>query len=260
MFSYSRSVRAWWLCVVLAGAIACGGGGAAQPAPGSGSAPASPVDPATAATVRGTVRLEGTAPPPSVIRLDGDPTCAQLNEGSERQTESLVVGEQNAIQNVFVYVKEGLEKVAFPAPTDPVVLDQQKCRYLPHVLGIQVGQPLTIRNSDPLLHNVRADGAINQPFNIGQPVQGISMTRVFATREVMVPVKCDVHAWMTAYIGVVEHPFYAVTDATGAFSFEGLPPGTYTIEAWHETLGTRTAQITVGARESKTVDVTFTLS
>lgn len=218
---------------------------------------ASPVDPATAATISGAVMLEGTPPPARVIRLDGDPTCASLNQGSERQTEFLLVGEGNALQNVFVYVKDGLGTIAFPSPTEPVVIDQQKCRYVPHVLGIQAGQPLAIRNSDPLLHNVRADGQINQPFNLGQPIQGITMTRVFSTREVMVPFKCDVHAWMTAYVGVLDHPFYAVTNGSGQFSLAGVPPGTYTIEAWHETLGTQTQQVTIGAKEATRVSFTF---
>lgn len=259
MISYRRFCGVAWPCLALAALVlsaACAGGSSEPPARTSS---ASPVDPETAATVSGLVLVDGTPPPTPVIRLDGDPTCASLNQGSERETESLVVGENKALQNVFIYVKDGLGQLSFPAPTEPVVLDQQKCRYLPHVLGVQVGQPLAIRNSDPLLHNVRADGAINQPFNLGQPIQGITMTRVFSTREVMVPFKCDVHAWMTAYVGVLDHPFFAVTDSAGRFSLAGLPPGTYTIEAWHETLGTATEQITIGPKEIKSVNFTFKL-
>lgn len=217
------------------------------------------MDASTAGSIAGSVVFEGTPPPATVIRLDGDPTCAQLNGGSERETEMLLVGSGNSLQNVFVYVKEGLEGLSFPVPTDPVVLDQQKCRYMPHVLGIRVGQPLAIRNSDPLLHNVRADGAINQPFNLGQPIQGMTMTRTFTTREVMVPFKCDVHAWMSAYIGVLDHPFFAVTDGSGRFSLPGLPPGAYTLEAWHETLGTATQRVTIEPKAAASVSFTFKL-
>jgi plastocyanin len=244
-----------WVLVAFLMSTACSGGSAEPPA--STAKSASPVDPTTATSITGTIVLEGIPPPAAMIRLDGDPACVKLNEGVERATESLLVGENNALQNVFVYVKDGLEKLTFPTPTEPVVLDQQKCRYTPHVLGIQVGQQLAIRNSDPLLHNIRADGQINRPFNLGQPIQGMTMTRTFSTREVMVPFKCDVHAWMSAYIGVLDHPFYAVTDATGRFSLTGLPPGTYTIEAWHEKLGTQTQQITIEPKESKSVSFTF---
>jgi hypothetical protein len=121
---------------------------------------------------------------------------------------------------------------------------------------VQVGQQLTIRNSDPLLHNVRAESAINEPFDIGTPVQGVEVKRTFVTREVMVPFKCNVHAWMQAYVGVLEHPYFAVSDGSGRFSLPPLPAGTYTIETWHERFGTQTRQVTVAA--SDTTDLTFT--
>lgn len=239
-------------CLTLAlGGIACGGSSPERDAPVT-----SPVDPTTAASLGGTVRFEGTPPPVETIRLDGDATCVTLNGTSERQTETYVVGSGGAMQNVFVYVKDGISGLSFPVPTTPVELDQEKCRYVPRVLGIQVGQPLSIRNSDPLLHNVRADSEINQRFNLGQPLPMVS-TRTFTTREVMVPFKCDVHAWMNAWIGVLDHPFYAVTDEGGRFSLSGLPPGTYTIEAWHEKLGTQTQQVTLGAQDGKEISFTF---
>lgn len=209
------------------------------------------------AVVSGTARFVGTPPPPGVIRLDGDKTCVELNKGPERIVADVVTGDGNTVQDVFVYVKDGLNGRMYAAPTDPVVLDQQRCEYVPRVLGVQVGQPLAIRNSDPLLHNIRADAQVNQPFNLGEPVP-MTMTKVFATREVMVPVKCDVHGWMRAHIGVLDHPFFAVTGREGTFSLKDLPAGTYTVEAWHETLGTQTTQVTVGTGESK--DVTFTFA
>jgi hypothetical protein len=217
---------------------------------------AAAVDPSTVGTLTGRVILDGTPPPPEVIRLDGDPKCAALAQGEERRTEYVVVGPQNSLQNAFVYVKDGVPARLYPVPAQPVVLDQQSCRYVPRVLGIQVGQQLTIRNSDPLLHNVRAEAQINQPFDVGTPIQKMEVKRTFSTREVMVPVKCNVHGWMNAYIGVLEHPFFAVTDDTGRFSIPQLPPGTYTIEVWHERLGTQLQQVTIAAKDTQ--DLTFT--
>ena len=216
------------------------------------------VDPATAAAITASVTFDGPVPAPAMIRIDGDPKCVAENGGvSERPSESIVIGNGQSLQNVFVYVKDGVGNFAFPIPPEPVVLDQQKCRYTPRVLGVRVGQRLSIRNSDPLLHNVRADGKINRPFNMSTPLQGVSFDRTFATREVMVPVRCDVHNWMSAFVGAIDHPFFGVTDADGRVALNGLPPGTYTIEAWHEQLGTKTEQITVGPKESKDVSFTF---
>ena len=201
--------------------------------------------------------FEGTPPAAQMMRLDGDPKCVTENGASERADESLLVGQNQALQNVFVYVKDGLGAYGFPAPTEPVVLDQDKCRYMPRVLGVRVGQPLSIRNSDPLLHNVRANGTINQGFNMSTPLEGMSFQRTFATKEIMVPFKCDVHAWMTAFVGVLDHPYFGTTAPDGKVVLGNLPPGTYTIEAWHETLGTKTQQVTIAAKESKDVAFTF---
>ncbi len=171
-----------------------------------------------------------------------------------------MVGADNGLQNVFIYVKEGLPPRLYPVPSTPVVLDQQKCRYVPRVVGLQVGQSLTIRNSDPLLHNVRAEALINQPFDLGTPIQGMEVTRTFSTREVMVPFNCNVHAWMNAYVGAVEHPHFAVTDENGRFSIPQLPAGTLTLEIWHERLGTQTQQVTVAPKDTKEVAFTYKLS
>ena len=239
-------------CIIAA---ACSGS-----APPAESAREATVDPAAVATLTGKIVVEGAIPPSQVIRLDGDPKCLSLAGGQERRTEAVVVGDGNALQNVFVYVKDGLPPRMYRVPAEPVVLDQQKCRYVPRVIGLQVGQQLTIRNSDPLLHNVHAEGAINQPFDVGTPVQGVEVKRTFSTREVMVPVKCNVHSWMNAFIGVVEHPFFGVTDQTGRFSIGELPPGTYTVEIWHERFGTQTQQVTVAAKEAKDLSFTFKAS
>jgi plastocyanin len=236
-------------CVALA---ACTSSSSSSSPPASAALP----DPSTAGTISGKIVVDGRVPPPEVIRLDGDPKCLELAKGQQRLTESAIVGEGNTLTNVFIYVKDGLPGRLYPVPAAPVVLDQQQCRYVPRVIGVQVGQQLSIRNSDPLLHNVHGEGAINQPFDVGTPVQGVEVKRTFATREVMLPVKCNVHSWMKAYIGVVEHPYFAVSDQGGRFSIAQLPAGTYTLEIWHEQFGTQTQQVTLGAKETK--DLTFT--
>lgn len=239
---------------VLTISLACGGD-KGTPAPVTPAAPA--VDPATAATVTASVKFEGTPPPAEMITLTGDPKCVSENGAPQRASETVVVGDNQALQNVFVYVKDGLGRFSFPIPTEPVVLDQDKCRYTPHVVGVRVGQPLQVHNGDPLLHNVRSNAVINQAFNKSTPVEGMTFDHTFATREVMVPFKCDVHGWMSAYVGVLDHPYFGTTAADGKVSLGNLPPGTYTIEAWHESLGTKTQQVTVGAKESKDVSFSF---
>jgi plastocyanin len=233
--------------------VACGGGSQETAPP---AAPIeNPVDPATAGSIMGRVTFEGTPPKPAAIRMDSDPNCVQ--QGAGGTDETVVVGEGGAVQNVFVYVKDGLGNLRFPVPSAPVVLDQKGCHYVPHVLGVQVGQPLEVLNSDPTLHNVHAVPSANREFNTGQPLAGMKHLHTFSTREVMVPFKCDVHPWMHAYIGVLDHPFFGVTRADGTFSLTGLPPGTYTIEAWHEKLGTQTQSVTIGAKESREIAFSF---
>lgn len=247
-------VRGRALALALTVSLAACGSGTDSPA---AVTPPGSVDPATASTITGRVSFEGAAPPPETFRIDGDPNCVKLNGRNAIDSERLVVGQANGLANAFVYVTSGLERYRFQPSAEPAVLDQRGCRYVPRVVGVMTGQPLEVRNSDPLLHNVRGEAAVNQPFNMGQPVQGTRFTRTFTTREVMVPLSCDVHAWMNAYIGVLEHPFYAVTGPDGAFTLTGLPPGSYTLEAWHETLGTRTGTVALGPTDTKDVVFTF---
>jgi len=239
--------------VFLAISLACGGNSAAPPAATAGPA----VDPATAATITAIVKFEGQPPAPEMITLTGDPKCVSENGGPQRADERVLVGEDQSLQNVFVYVKDGLGNFGFPIPTAPVVLDQDKCRYTPRVIGVRVGQTLQVHNSDPLLHNVRSNAVINQAFNKSTPLEGVSFNHTFATKEVMVPFKCDVHGWMSAYVGVLDHPYFGTTARDGKVILGNLPPGTYTIEAWHEALGTRTQQVTIAAKESKDVSFSF---
>jgi plastocyanin len=248
----------------LAVAMACGGGGETPaPADTAATAPATSgaksLDAATAGTIAGRVTLTGTPPEEQVIRMNADPVCMREAPGSQR-TEVFLVGEGGTLGNAFVYIKDGLDGFDFPAATGTVTLDQQGCRYLPHVIGIRTGQTLEIVNSDPTLHNIHAIPANNPEFNTGQPIQGMKTQQTFANSEVMVPFKCDVHSWMNAYAGVVDHPYFAVTDADGTFSLANVPPGTYTIEVWHEKLGTQTQSVTVDASGTADVAVAFTVS
>jgi len=238
---------------------ACGGGGQQAPASNTETAPAAAVaavDPATAGSVTGKVVFEGTPPKNEPIKMAADPVCVQQNKGVQTQ-ETYLVGAGGELQNVFVYVKDGLGNRTFTAPTTPITLDQQGCRYRPHVFGIMVNQPLEIVNSDPTLHNIHATPKVNTEFNTGQPIKGMKTSHTFTAKEVMMPFKCDVHGWMNAYLGILDHPYFAVSGADGKFEIANLPPGTYTIEAWHERAGTQTQMVTVGEKETKDVSFTF---
>lgn len=248
------TVHRFFSAVTIGVALAAAACGRTDEAPPKPAVIANPVDPATAGAVTGTVRFEGTAPPGEPISMGSDPYCEKQPPA---RTETVVVGEGGGLQNVFVYVKDGLGDRAFPVPSTAVVLDQKGCRYTPHVLGIQVGQTLEILSSDNTLHNVHAMPEQNREFNKAHQLAGIKHTHVFSTKEVMVPFKCDVHKWMNAFVGVVDHPFHAVTSGNGRFELKGLPPGTYTIEAWHEKLGTQTHSVTIGEKETSDVAFTF---
>lgn len=260
-----RDVWVWGLGLVLVASMtACGGSQesagttAATPAASAGTpSGGGTVDSAGAADVKGVVSVEGTLPANQQIKMNADPICMRQASGPQMMETYVVGADGKTLGNVFVYVKDGLGDRKFDPPTAPAKIDQKDCRYHPHVFGIMVGQPLEITNSDPTLHNIHAMAQSNREFNNGQPIQGMKTTHTFTAKEVMVPFKCDVHGWMNAYVGVLDHPFFAVTDASGAFSLKGLPPGTYTLEAWHEKLGTATQTVTVAANETKDVSFTF---
>jgi plastocyanin len=248
-------IHTLFACVIaLAALAACGGDSSksAEPASPAAAPDAKKVDSATASSIKGKVLLEGTPPENPVLKMASDPACGT----AEVRAENYVV-ENGALQNVFVHIKDGLgNKYIFDTPTEPVKLDQKGCRYVPHVLGVRVSQPLEVINSDQTLHNVHGMPKTNREFNHGQPIAGMKNTVTFSSPEVMVPFKCDVHAWMLAYVGVVPHPYFAVTGKEGTFELQTIPPGTYTIEAWHEKLGRQTQTVTLGEKDSR--DVTFT--
>jgi plastocyanin len=232
--------------------VACGGG--QQTTSTTETAPAGQrVDAATAGNITGTVSFDGTAPKNEPIKMNADPVCVKEAKGPQIQETYEVT--DGKLANVFVYVKDGLGSYVFDTPTTPASIDQKECRYHPHVFGMRVGQPLEIVNSDPTLHNIHALPKNNQEFNTGQPIQGMKTTHTFSAKEVMVPFKCDVHGWMNAYVGVMDNPYYAVTTKDGKFELKSLPPGTYTIEAWHEKLGAQEQKVTIAEKETK--DVTF---
>ena len=245
--------RLWAFASMILFAAACGGGSVPEEAPPTAPA-AAPIDPASAGNVSGAITLEGMPPAPEEIRMNSDPAC--LSEATDTQTEYYVVGDGGGLGNVFVYVKEGLEGQTFPPATGSVSLDQDGCRYQPHVFGIRVGQTLEIVNNDPTLHNIHATPSANAEFNMGQPIEGMRFERTFTAPEIMVPFKCDVHGWMNAWVGVLDHPYFAVTGPDGTFDVSGLPPGDYVIEAWHEMLGTQTQNVTIG--EGATAELSFT--
>ncbi len=208
------------------------------------------------ATITGKIKFTGTKPANPKIDMSEEPKCKAKYQGVPTE-EIVVVNPNGTLANVFVYVKAGLPpSYKAPAPAGPVTLDQSGCRYHPHVFGIMVGQTLEIKNSDGLLHNIKAKATKNRPFNISQPTTMTSQ-RTFTTPEVMVPLECNVHGWMNAWLGVLPHPLFAVSGADGSFAIAGLPPGTYTIEAWHEKYGTQTATVTVAGTESKTAEFSF---
>jgi plastocyanin len=210
-----------------------------------------------ASSVTGTVTFDGKAPVMKPLAMDADPVCAKKHP-TPAMNEMLVLGSGNTMGNVMVYVSKGLPAgKTYPAPKTPVVLDQNGCMYKPHVMGIQVGQTYKILNSDGILHNIHTLPKVNKAFNRAMPATSKEATTTFDKEEAIFNIKCDVHPWMSAYVGTFTHPFYTVTGADGKFTISGLDPGTYEITAWHERLGTKTASVTVAASGSKTQDFKF---
>jgi plastocyanin len=215
------------------------------------AAPATPIDPATAASVSGTVKFDGTAPKPAKIDMSQDPACKGTNAA-----ETIVV-DNGKLANVFVYVKDGLGNRTFATPTSPATIDQKGCQYHPHVLGLMAGQSVAIKNDDPTTHNIHPTPKDNREWNESQGPQAAPIDKSFAREEIMLPVKCNQHPWMKMYINVVKSPFFAVTDKDGKYEIKGLPPGDYTIAFVQEKLGEQDQKVTLAAKDSKTVDASF---
>ncbi len=206
------------------------------------------------ATITGVVHFAGEAPPRRKIQMDADPVCAQKNPNALAED---VVVTNGKLRNVFIHIKSGAEKWSFPTPQQEVVIDQVGCIYVPHVLGLQRNQPLKIISSDNTNHNIHPAPKNNPEWNVSQPPGAPPIVKTFAREEVMIPVKCNQHPWMRAYIGVLRHPFFAVSKEDGTFEIKGLPPGEYEIEAWHEKYGAQTSKVTLTAKETKTIEFTY---
>jgi carboxypeptidase family protein len=224
---------------------------AAAPAAGGGAAAGA----MGTSVVSGKVSFDGPAPSNPKVKMSADAYCLKQHAGEVEIPETAVSADKG-LANVFIYVKDGI-KGTYPPPSTPAQIDQKGCSYTPHVFGMVAGQSLDIINSDATLHNIHAFPEKNEAFNLGMPVQGMKYTKKFDKPEVMVKIKCDVHGWMLAWCGVVTHPFFAVSGPDGTYTIKDLPAGTYTLEAWHEKLGTQTQQVTVGDKDTKTVAWTF---
>jgi plastocyanin len=212
--------------------------------------------PAVAArgTVRGRVRVSGTVPSNDSIRMNADPMCAKANAGQPVLDEAVVAAADGSLANVFVELTGTFPETR--VPTEPVTIDQRACVYRPRVIGLRIGQTLKVRNSDDGLHNVHGVSTARDSFNVGQPVAGL-VNDFHPHDPGMLQLKCDVHTWMVAFVGVVDHPYFAVTGADGTFALRDVPEGTYTLKTWHERLGTKSVQVQVdGARES-VADIEF---
>lgn len=239
--------------------------GCSKPPPPKASAvsttpPAQPiyykVDPATAGTISGHVMFEGKRPKSEVINMSEDADCSKLHK-TPVYDQSLVVNSNGDLANVFVYIKHGLEGKTFKTPAEPVILDQKGCWYTPRVLGIQTRQILRVINSDPVTHNIHPMAKENRAWNQSQDPGAAPLRRYFIHSEIMIPVKCNVHAWMRAWIGVLDHPYFSVTSRDGRFEIPNLPPGDYTIEAWQEKLGTQEQKISLPASGKQALVFTF---
>jgi plastocyanin len=232
------------LALSVLGLTSCHQAGNSAPAPTY-----SHIDPATAGTIQGVIHFDKPAPKRVEIDMAQDPACSMT--GGTNMSEEYVVND-GKMANVYVYVKSGLGDKVYPASTTPVVLDQKGCRYVPHVIAAQIGQPIEFRNSDATMHNVHMEpsvggtnGSANKGFDISQPPNGGTTQHAFAYAENLIPVRCNNHPWMQAFINIAPNPFFAVSDAQGHYSITGLPPGTYTLEAVQEQLGAQQATVTV---------------
>jgi len=215
----------------------------------------SPPPTETGASVRGSVHFAVKVPAAKAISMSADPVCAKQHP-SPMMAQEVVVDANGDLENVVVFVSEGLGDKTFDAPTQPVTVEQKGCMYLPHVLAVRANQTLELVNDDPTSHNIHPVPANNREWNKAEP-PGSKMEEAFAREEIAIPVKCNVHPWMRGYIAVFKHPFFAVTGKDGSFDLSNLPPGTYRIKAWHEKLGTSTQTVTVAANETKEINFVF---
>src|SRR3954454_6435986 len=248
--------------LIFATAIVAAGCGGSKPAEPSAKA-ASPkvdyfhVDAATAGKLHGKIVYQGPKPTRRVIPMDSDIKCSEEHAGKPVYDEPISVGAGGEPSNAFVYIQAGLEGKKFEPVKEPVILDQRGCMFVPHAIGVQAGQPMKLRNSDQVQHNIHPLPKNNREWNESQAPGTPDVEHKFARTEVMVPVKCNIHQWMHAYIGVVEHPYFAVTGADGSFELANVPPGDYTLAVWHEKLGDQTQQVHLAASATQSLEFIY---
>ena len=230
---------------------------AAAPAPAATPVEYFHVDPASAGTVAGAILYKGAKPAHEIISMDAEQGCVQANAGKPVADPSILTGKDAGLANAFVYIQTGLEGKKFEPVTTPVVLDQKGCMFIPRVIGMRAGQTIDMKNGDSVAHNIHPMPQNNREFNQEQAPNAPDAEHKFARPEVMIPVKCNIHAWMRAWIGVVDHPYFAVTGPDGAFELKNVPPGDYTIRVWHEKLGDQTQQVHLAAAGKAAVNFTY---
>ena len=214
------------------------------------------VDPATTGSISGVIRYAGKRPAAKPIDMSEDAACVEAHHGRPVD-QSLMVSQKGAVADAFVYIESGLEGKNFEAPGTPVAIDQNGCWFHPRVLGIQTGQLLQVTNSDPVTHNIHPMAQINREWNHSQGAGDAPLERKFTKPEVMIRVKCNIHSWMHAYIGVVASPYFAVSKDDGSYRIAGVPAGTYTIGIWQEKLGVVERKVTVAPQTQVKLDVTL---
>jgi plastocyanin len=242
------------LVALLFGIIGCSKKESEEPpAP---PAPTAVVDTATAGSIIGTVKFEGTPPVFHPIDMSAEAACVQAHP-SPIIPPVVVTGPGGGLSNTVVYVKSGLGSYHYDTPKDPAVLDQKGCMYDPRVVALMTNQPLAFKNTDPVTHNVHPMPRDNRPWNRSLAAGEDPYVTTFTHPELAIPVACNIHPWMRAFLFVFDHPYFAVTSKTGTFDLKSLSPGTYTIEAWHERFGTRDQTVTIAPKETKSVSFTF---
>ncbi|MBI4905467.1 MAG: carboxypeptidase regulatory-like domain-containing protein [Acidobacteria bacterium] len=246
------------VCATVLVLISCGGGSTPETKTEARREPAAPAAPdPNAGSIAGKIDFIGEKPKPKEISMDATPACARQHKGPI-YSEEVIINPNGTVKNAFVYIKAGLAKKDYPAPPTPVKLDQKGCIYSPHVIGVMVGQPLEIYNSDDTNHNIHPMPKVNREWNESQPPKGEVKVKSFGQEEVPpILFKCNVHPWMRAWVGVLSHPYFAVSGEDGSFLLKDVPPGEYTLEAWHERFGTREIKVKLEAKQTLTAEFTF---